>query len=249
MKRWAGRGALRGILRAWACIGCAGLGLGLVAADPYDEAQQLFAVGRPAEAAAVLGRALGRGSAGPDGWFNLGQAYSASGEPGKALWAWRQGLRVAPRDGGLRASVAQARQRTGGLGLHPLAQWTGWARAEEWAVGALAGSVTLAGWLAMGWLRGGRRSRGVGWVIGAQLFMAGGWLASALGERWSPDAVVVVREAAVAVAPVPEAKAVRTLAEGVEVRVLRRHGDWVEVEVDGARSGWLRATQLWGDRR
>ena len=224
-------------------------GLGLVAADPYSEAQQLFAVGRPAEAAAVLGKALGRVEAGPDAWFNLGQAYSASGEPGKALWAWRQGLRVAPRDGGLRASVAQARQRTGGLGVHPLTQWTGWARLEEWAAGALGGSVALGGWLATGWLRGGRRLRGGGWMMGAQVLVAAGWLAAVLGERWSPDAVVVVREASVAMAPVPEAKAVRSLAEGVEVRALRRHGDWVEVEVDGTRAGWLRAAQLWGDRR
>ncbi len=247
MNRGTGRGGLRGILLGWACVGF--LGLGLAAADPYEEAQQLFAVGRPAEAAAVLGKALRTGSAGPDAWFNLGQAYSASGEPGKALWAWKQGVRVAPRDGGLRASVAQARQRTGGLGVHPLAQWAGWARVEEWAAGAMVGSATLAVWLATGWVRGGRRWPGFGWVIGTQFFLAAGWLASALGDRWSPDAVVVVREASVAVAPVPEAKAVRTLAEGVEVRVLRRHGDWVEVEVDGARMGWLRAVQIWDDRR
>ena len=107
----------------------------------------------------------------------------------------------------------------------------------------------MAVWLATGWVRGGRRWPGFGWVIGTQFFLAAGWLASALGDRWSPDAVVVVREASVAVAPVPEAKAVRTLAEGVEVRVLRRHGDWVEVEVDGARMGWLRAVQIWDDRR
>lgn len=242
--RW---GALRGVLVGWGCIGC--VGLGLLAADPHDEAQQLFAVGRPAEAAAVLGRAVRTGSAGPDAWFNLGQAYSASGEPGKALWAWRQGLRVAPRDGGLRASVAQARQRTGSLGVHPLAQWTGWARVEEWAAGALLGSVTLGVWLATGWLRGGRRFRGLGWVMGAQFFLGAGWLASALGETWSPDSVVVTREASVVVAPVPEAKVVRTVTEGVEARTLRRHGDWVEVELEGRRAGWLRADHLWGGRR
>lgn len=247
MSGGTGRARAKGILLGWACGGL--MGWGLVAADPYDEAQQLFAVGRPAEAAAALGKALRTGSAGPDAWFNLGQAYSASGEPGKALWAWRQGLRVAPRDGGLRASVAQARQRTGGLGVHPLAQWTGWARVEEWAAGALLGSVTLVGWLATGWVRRGRRGRAFGWVVGAQLFLASGWVASVLGERWSPDAVVVVREASLAVAPVPEARAVRTLAEGVEVRRMRRHGDWVEVELDGARAGWVRGVHLWGDRR
>ena len=226
---------------AMACCGA------LVAADPMAEAQRLFGAGRPAEAASLLGKEARAGRLGPDGWFNLGQAHSAAGEPGKALWAWRQGLRGAPRDGGLRGWVGQARQRTGGTGEHPLSQWLGGLRLEEWACGLMASTVALAGWLAVGWKRGGRMARGWGWVAGVQGMLALGWWLAWMGQRWSPDAVVVAREAAVVVAPVEAAKTVRTLPEGMEVRELRRFGEWSEVELDGTRAGWLRTSQLWRD--
>ncbi len=223
----------------------------LGAPDPMQEAQKLFAVGRPAEAAVVLAKVVKSGPVGADVWFNLGQAWSASGEPGRALWAWRQGLREAPRDPGLRRSVAQARQRAGGTGGHPLTQWLGWARPEEWAAGTVAASLALAGWWVVGWKWGGKWGgkglRGLGWVAGLQVFLAAGWLGAVMGLRWSPDAVVVVREAPVALAPVPEAKTVRTLLEGSEVRGLRRHGDWTEVEWEGQRVGWVRTGHLLGD--
>ena len=79
--------------------------------------------------------------------------------------------------------------------------------------------------------------------------MAAGWIGSLLGEAWSPNAVVVTREAQVMFAPVSEAGTAKTLPEGAEVRVLRRFGDWSEVEVDGQRAGWIRTGQWWGDLR
>lgn len=238
MKAW------RGVLVA--IMGWCGV---MLAADPMAEAQKLFAVGRPAEAAAVLGKVVRAGPVGADVWFNLGQAYSAAGEPGKALWAWRQGVRSAPRDGGLRQMVAQARQRTGGTGVHPLAVWTGWLRLEEWAAGLMLATLALLGWMVAGWTKGRGPLRRWAWFAGAQGVLAAGWLAAWLGLARSPDAVVVTREAAVALAPVAESKVSRTLTEGAEVRVIRRFGDWAEVELDGARAGWIRSDQVWLDPR
>lgn len=218
-------------------------------ADPMEEAQKLFAVGRPAEAAALLGKAAADGKAGPDAWFNLGQACSASGEPGKALWAWRQGLRSAPRDGGLRTAAAEARRRTGGTGAHPLALLTGWLRPEEWASGLLGATAGIAAWMLAIRAEQGRRRQGLAWLAGLQAIMAAGWLGSMLGTAWSPNAVVVVRQAEVALAPVPEAKPVVTLPEATEVRVLRTFREWSEVEQDGRRLGWLRSDHLMRDVR
>ncbi len=234
-------------LLAWLSIALCG-GASLLA-EPMEEAQRLFAVGRPAEAAAVLGKAMAKGTATGDAWFNLGQAYSAAGEPGRALWAWRQGLREAPRDVGLRSLAGEARRRTGGMGAHPLAQLTGWLRPEEWAGCLLAASAVLAGWMLAFRSRPTLRRQGMAWLAGLHGAVAAGWVACLAGSAGSPDAVVVTREAPVALAPVPEALPVATLPEATEVRLLRTFGEWSEVEREGRRLGWVRTAQVWRDIR
>lgn len=235
---------MRGWLRGWMWVlfwlGTRGLG----ATDPLVEAQGLFSVGRPAEAAALLERVVASQAVSSDVWFNLGQAHFAAGDMGRAMAAWRRGLSRSPRDTGLRAALNQARQRTGGIGDHPLAQLTGWLRVEEWGLLTLMATVGLVVvWAVREWRPTGMRL-GMGWWVGVQLVLAVGWLGSLQGRHWSPDAVVVVRDAAVTVAPVSEGRQVRTLGEGVEVRLLRRFGEWREVALDGERLGWMRASAL-----
>ena len=116
------------------CVGLALSGL----ASPVEEAGKLFALGRPAEAAALLDRVVRTNAHSSDLWFNLGQARSQAGEPGRAMVAWRRANRLDPRDGAVRAALEQARQRLGTTGTHPLGQLSGWLRDEEWAALVLA---------------------------------------------------------------------------------------------------------------
>jgi len=238
-------------LRVWMgwCVFGLWLGLASRAAGPLDpaldETAKLFALGRHAEAASLLDRMTRTNGGSADLWFNLGQARAHCGEVGRAVSAWRRGLRIAPRDAAMRAALESARTRTGSAGDHPLAVWTGWLRAEEWALLALGGTGFLSGIVILRrWMRPGP---GPGWMTTAvmfQLLMALGWGLSWMGREWSPDAVVVVKEAPVVQAPVVQAKAMRTLAEGSEVRILRGFGDWVEVGLDGGRVGWLQRSAV-----
>ena len=158
--------------------------------------------------------------------------------------AWRRGLNRSPRDTGLRAALNQARQRTGGIGDHPLAQLTGWLRVEEWGLLTLLATVALGVVCGIRQVRPTWAHRAIGGWAAVQLVLALGWLGALQGRRWSPDAVVVVRDAAVTVAPVAEGRQIRTLGEGMEVRLLRRFGEWREVALDGERVGWMRASAL-----
>lgn len=209
------------------------------AAEPADEAGKLFAMGRPAEAASALERTLRTNALSADLWFNLGQARLQAGEPGRAMAAFRRGHQLSPRDGGIRAAMEQLRQKVGTSGPHPLSTMTGWLRDEEWAVLALLATVGLGGVLAWRVIRPEASSSR--WVLVAlvQIFLVTGWASAWLGRGLSANAVVVQRDLAVVQAPVPEARSIGTLAEGVEVRVLRQHGAWAEVEVDGRRAGWI----------
>ena len=231
-------------------LGRIGFGLGLAclliagakraqAAGAIDEAGKLFAIGRPAEAASALERTLRTNALSADLWFNLGQARLQAGEPGRAMAAFRRGHQLSPRDGGIRAAMEQLRQKVGTSGPHPLAMLTGWLRDEEWAVLALLATAGFGGVLARRLIR--PESAGSRWLVVAavQIFLVAGWGAAWLGRGLSANAVVVQRDLSVVQAPVPEARSIGTLAEGVEVRVLRSHGAWAEVEVDGRRVGWI----------
>ncbi len=209
------------------------------------EAEKLFVLGRHAEAAALLDRMTRTNRSSADLWFNLGQARAHCGEMGHAVSAWRRGLQVAPRDTAIRSALGAARARTGSAGDHPLAEWTGWVRPEEWAGLALVGSLGFCGVLVL--RRVQRPGPGPGWLVAMMLLQLGaglGWGLSWLGREWSPDAVVVVKEAGVVQAPVVQAKAVRSLAEGSEVRVLREFGYWVEVGLNGTRLGWVERSSV-----
>lgn len=244
------KGSVRSAWRIlWLGMVSMGMWVTAWAAEPgrgvLGEAEELFGLGRHAEAAALLDRMTrtNRGSA--DLWFNLGQARAHGGEVGRAVSAWRRGLQVAPRDSGMRSALAAARARTGSGGEHGLAQWMGWVRSEEWAVLGLVGSLGMCGVLVL--RRVQRPGPGPGWLVAMMVLQVGsglGWGLGWLGREWSPDAVVVVKEAGVVQAPVAQAKAVRSLSEGSEVRVLRGFGDWVEVGLDGVRVGWLERSSV-----
>lgn len=209
------------------------------AAVPMDEAGKLFAMGRPSEAAGALERTLRTNALSADLWFNLGQARLQAGEPGRAMAAFRRGYQLAPRDAGIRAALDQVRQKVGTSGPHPLAVMTCWLRDEEWATLALMATAGLGG--VLGWRAVRPGTSGSRWLVLAaiQLFLATGWAAARMGRGFSANAVVVQRDLSVVQAPVPQARSIGTLAEGVEVRVLRQHGAWAEVEVDGRRAGWI----------
>lgn len=217
------------------CVGLALSGL----ASPVEEAGKLFALGRPAEAAALLDRVVRTNAHSSDLWFNLGQARSQAGEPGRAMVAWRRANRLDPRDGAVRAALEQVRQRLGTTGTHPLGQLSGWLRDEEWAALVLAGTLALG--VAGVWRRI-RSEVGVALIAAlavVQLLLVAGWASAAVGRQLSPNAVIVQRDVSAVQAPVAEARKTRALSEGVEVRALRFHGDWVEVSLDGVRAGWI----------
>jgi tetratricopeptide (TPR) repeat protein len=217
---------------------------GLHAAQPADDAGRLFMLGRYAEAATMMDGLVRTNRHSADLWFNLGQARAQSGEPGRAVAAWRQAHRLAPRDGGTRRALSQVREKLGTTGVHPLGWATGWLRDEEWALLAMGASVGLGVAMLRRRFSLSAGSGSLALAVALQLVFGGGWVASLLVRHLSADAVVIQRDVSAAQAPVPEAKPVRPLANGTEVRVLRGHGDWMEVAVDGDRVGWLPRSAL-----
>jgi len=227
----------------------AGLALRARAADPaaeFTDANNLYAQGKFADAAAAYQKIAADGQVSPALLFNLGNAAFKSGQIGQAIAAYSHAERLAPRDPDVRANLQFARNEvSGGDSVGP-----GWCERtlgrltlNEWAVLA---SVFFWIWLgllaAREWKPALRptlsqltRLAGVGAVV---LWLGTGTLC--FERHANPRAVVVGHEAAVRGGPLDDAQSVYTAHDGVELTVLDRRDDWLQVGDGHDRIGWIR---------
>jgi tetratricopeptide (TPR) repeat protein len=249
--------ALRSLLsvgQAWMLL--AVLLCGFAAADAraaagaggFDAANRLYEQGRFAEAAAAYQGILKSGKRSEALYFNLGNAWFKSGEPGRAILAYRQAEDIAPRDPDLRANLRFVRSQVPAPTMPP-SRWEGWLgglTVNEWTVLASAAvwlwllqlvAVQLwTGWRAA--LRVPVRCAGL-----ASLVLCLG-LGAEVTLRSDQTAVVIAREATVRGGPLEEAQPVVTAHDGAELPVLDQKDNWLEVRAGSRSTGWLRRDQV-----
>jgi hypothetical protein len=233
------------------------------------QARRLFG-----QAAALYEQLRGRGVRNGSLERNLGQAYLLAGDLPRAILAYRRGLELAPGDGKLGARLDEARERVnyssrGSYGKPPVDNWPPWLpRPSPYLqLGFLVivyglGCVCFTRW----WMTREGSHLALGGVALAVAVFLGVWLV--LGERqrdWERDHPVVVivaervvlqkgdganypwydaatREWQEAGGPVPaDAPA---LPRGAEARLRFRRGAWVQIELAGGETGWVRRADV-----
>src|SRR5689334_7524861 len=108
-----------------------------VAADTFpdfDAANRLYEQGKFPEAAAAYEKIAQSGPASAAVYFNLGNARFKSGEAGRAVAAYREAERLAPRDPEVRANLQFVRNQVQGPTLKPrfAERWFGRLTVNEW---------------------------------------------------------------------------------------------------------------------
>lgn len=206
---------------------------------------------RFAEAAAFW-RAAVDATPSPPGplWANLGNAYSLSGETGRAVAAFRHALEIDPSDDVARAGIAVERAKVGVVTSPSipsraerwLLSWRGHAPRSLLAWSAL--TLWCAGWctIALRLARARRAWSGLGFAL-----LAGGVLAALplVAERWiqaSREPAVVVQSTIAREGPSSAVYAPsfdRPLAPGVEVEVLEHRDAWARVRLSDGRATWV----------
>jgi uncharacterized protein YgiM (DUF1202 family) len=63
-------------------------------------------------------------------------------------------------------------------------------------------------------------------------------------DRYSPEAIVIAREAVVRQGPLDEAPTAFTARDGSELKVLDGKDEWLQVTADSRRVGWVRRDQV-----
>jgi tetratricopeptide (TPR) repeat protein len=182
--------------------------------------------------------------------YNLGNVYFRLGELGRAILHYRRAERLAPREERLRANLRYARNR-----VEPALTPSGQARLtrqllfwhyETSPVERQRALVLFAtvGWsLLWAWLWWRRRALVVGGLIGVAVTaaLATSLYAQQAAESRQPEAVVIRERSYLRLgrSEAAEPALKQPLGSGVEVRVLQRRGDWVEVRLPGGQTGWL----------
>lgn len=183
----------------------------------------------------------------PEVLFNLGNACYRNGNLGKAILAYRQAQRLAPRDPDVRANLGFAAQSAGIVlpARPPLAallldfsrtEWLGFGAGGFWL---LAGA--LAAWIL--WPQYRFVSRPAAVVLAALLAMALAGLWAHRDLEISPECVVMAPDQKVLSSPLETSTPLLAIPEGAIVRQLDQRGNWIEVQYDATR-GWLPAAAL-----
>jgi len=215
----------------------------------FEAANKLYEEGKYADAAASYEKLLQDGQASAALYFNLGNAAFKSSHIGRAIAAYRQAERLAPRDPDIRANLQFARNQIQGPTL-PVGRWQRWLNRftlNEWTVMA-----ALALWLLflllalLQWrptLKASLR-RTVLPTAAVALILAACLAAALVQARSFRIAIVVEPEAVVRAGWFDESKEAFTVHDGAELKVLDQHDKWLQVSPDPLRLGWLLRDQV-----
>jgi TolA-binding protein len=230
-----------------ASAAAAALLLAAVAALPAlaQEREQEFAAGvaayrdaRFAESAAQFARYVADHPGDANGWYDLGNAYFASGDRGRAIWSWLTAIRAHPR-------FDAARHNLAAVGADETLRWL----PPPFAIGFREALVALAlcWWLAGFALAIAIAKRRQGWffVAAAAIVPALIATAAALPASLRGPAAVTIEEATPLLAgPALRAEEIRALPQAVLLAVVEERGDWLRVRTADDTEGWVEAARV-----
>jgi tetratricopeptide (TPR) repeat protein len=218
---------------------------GLAASTPEEEralferGAQEYAARQFVEAERSFGEITRIAPDAPDAWANFGTVAWAAGDTAAAVVGWQRALRLEPlaRDVRSRLGLIESIDLRSHAWVPPMSMmliailiavlWVGaWLLALVRAAGRTAIPRNLIAFAAMS----------------AILLIAGGIL---LDERLAAKNLSVVGETTMLRAlPALAGDAVLNVHPGEIVRTLSRRGEWILVQLDGGREGWIEAPIL-----
>jgi len=224
-------------------------------ATAFDAANRLYEQRKFAESAGKYEELARAGAVSPIVYFNLGNAWFKAGQLGRAIAAYREAQRLAPRDPNVRFNLQFVRKQVTGSEQLPGPVWKQWLTnltVNEWTVTAVVAFWILFILLALGELRPSWRSALRIWTATAAVaFLAFAFLlgAAMYDSHKTHAAVVITPNTVVRYGPLDESEVYYQLRDGSELEVLdeKRTGanqSWLMVQDATRRTGWLKRQEV-----
>ncbi len=215
----------------------------------FEAANRLYFEGKYSEAAATYAMLEKSGQSSAALYFNLGNALFKSGQIGRAIAAYRHAQALVPHDPDVRANMQFARNQVQGPSA-PVAKSKAWLTkltVNEWAILAALSVWALFVLLAAGlwrprWQRALRTY--IAGIAVLVLFLCGCAGASFVATRSKQTAIVVSPDVALKQGPLEASQNVLTVHDGAELPVLDENNDWLQVEAQGPRVGWIAKSEV-----
>jgi tetratricopeptide (TPR) repeat protein len=218
-------------------------------APDFSAANELYARGKFADAAAAYEKILQTAGQSPSLLFNCGNAEFKAGHLGKAIAAYRQAELLAPRDAELRANLAFVRNQIQGATLRE-SRWQDWAGSLTLNEGTLLTAVFFWAMFALFAARQiqpalAPKLRSVTRLAVALTIFSGAVLALQAANHFNASvAVVTGPEATARSGPFDDAQSAFTAHDGAELRVLDWHENWVQAADGTGKTGWFNRKQV-----
>ncbi len=214
----------------------------------FDAANKLYEEGKFPEAAAAYEQLIQSGTASSAIYFNLGNAFFKSGQLGQAIAAYRDAQTIAPRDPDVRANLEFVRARVQNPTLIPSRwqQFLAVLTVNEWAMlTAAALWIWLALMIALQFRPQLKQSlRTFLWCGAVALVAFAFFLGAASSSSSMKTAIVIAPDAVIHNGPLDGTPTRATVHDGAEVSVIDTKNDWLQVQVDSQRVGWIKREQV-----
>jgi tetratricopeptide (TPR) repeat protein len=214
----------------------------------FDSANKLYEEGKFSEATAAYEQLIQSGTTSSAIYFNLGNAYFKSGELGHAIAAYRDAQTIAPRDPDVRANLEFVRARVQNPTLTPnrWQQFLAVLTVNEWA---MITAAVLWIWLALLIVLQFRPQlkpslRMFLWCGTCALVALAFFLGAASSSSSMKTAIVIAPDAVIHNGPLDATPTRATIHDGAEVSVIDTKNDWLQVQVDSQRVGWIKREQV-----
>jgi tetratricopeptide (TPR) repeat protein len=174
--------------------------------------------------------------------YNLANSYAASGEVGRAVLNYERAHHLAPGDADIQRNLEQVRKDAGLYRDDQSLQrrLTGLLGADQWLL--LAGiALFCCGFFALLITLGaGKKGKGLPWLLAGSLLIFLLTLPPAFFryQDWNMG-VVLSEDTHLLISPFADAKLAGNIKAGRLVRSGKEHGDYVLVETETGKSGWL----------
>jgi tetratricopeptide (TPR) repeat protein len=219
-------------------------------ASGFESANKLYEEGNYAAAVSAYDKLLETGSASEALYFNRGNALFKLGQVGRAIASYRVAQRLAPRDPALRANLQFARTSVRGGSPYHRERWRIWLESltlNEWTLLTAATVWLLFILLALHQWRPALRPalRKYFFPVCAAVLVLGACFGIVLNENcFTRSAIVITGEVDVRNGPLDESQSLYKVRDGIEVEVLDRQNNWLQVVDSAQRVGWLRRDQV-----